>query len=382
MIKSAIMTSAGDVLDGPNTNPLVIFRQGAGHVRPNSALNPGLVFNSGFNDWLGFLCGTQLPTSFCTSAGVPVLDPSDLNLASIAIGDLGGDQTVKRRVTNVGSKATYTVSVSGLAGISVSVSPASFTLNPGQSQNLQIRFVNSSAAPNAYVGGQITWTGSNGELVRVPAVIRPVALGAPAAVTSSGGPVSYQVTFGYNGPFTASARGLVAPTITANTVADDPTNGACLLTSPGAVVVPVTIPAGSTYARYALFDEDVSPGADIDLCVYQGATLVGSSGSGTSAEEVNFAFGAPTGGPIGLSVVVQGWGVNGTSPFKLHEWYVPATPAGNMTVSAPPTATIGAAGTITVTPAADLPAGRWLGSVSYSGAAGMPSPTIVSVTKQ
>ena len=35
-IKSALMTSAGDVLDGPNTNPLVIFRQGAGHVRPAS----------------------------------------------------------------------------------------------------------------------------------------------------------------------------------------------------------------------------------------------------------------------------------------------------------------------------------------------------------
>jgi hypothetical protein len=381
MIKSAMMTSAGDVLDGANTSPSVIFSQGAGHVQPNSALNPGLVFNSGFNDWLGFLCGTQLPTSFCTSAGVPVLDPSDLNIASIAIGDLGGDQTVKRRVTNVGSKATYTVSMTGMAGLSVSVTPSSFTLNPGQSQDLTIRFVTTTAAPNAYVGGQITWSGSNGERVRVPVVIRPVALGAPAAVSSSGGPISYNVTFGYNGPFSATPRGLVAPVLTASTVADDPTNGACTLTSPGAVLVPVTIPAGTTYARYALFDADVSPGADIDLCVFQGATLVGSSGSGTSAEEVNFAFASPTAGAIGLTVVVQGWGVNGTSPFKLHEWYVPATDAGNMTVSAPATAAIGVPGTITVTPAADLLPGRWLGSVSYSGASGMPSPTIVSVTK-
>ena len=41
MIKSALMTTAYDVLDGgtpaPNTNPVLIFRQGAGHVRPNSA---------------------------------------------------------------------------------------------------------------------------------------------------------------------------------------------------------------------------------------------------------------------------------------------------------------------------------------------------------
>ena len=58
MIKSALMTSATDVLDGPNTNPLVIFRQGAGHIAPNKAADPGLVYDSGFNDWLAFLCGT------------------------------------------------------------------------------------------------------------------------------------------------------------------------------------------------------------------------------------------------------------------------------------------------------------------------------------
>ena len=57
-IKSALMTSATDVLDGPNTNPSVIFSQGAGHVRPNGAADPGLVFDAGFNDWLAFLCGT------------------------------------------------------------------------------------------------------------------------------------------------------------------------------------------------------------------------------------------------------------------------------------------------------------------------------------
>ena len=71
MIKSALMTTAYDVLDGPNTNPLVIFRQGAGHVSPTRALDPGLVFDSGWNDWLGFLCGTTTAVAHhCTALPV------------------------------------------------------------------------------------------------------------------------------------------------------------------------------------------------------------------------------------------------------------------------------------------------------------------------
>ena len=100
----------------------MIFRQGAGHVRPNRRGRSGPRLRRGFNDWLAFLCGTTTAVSpaTCTAlvdAGFST-DPSDLNVASIAIGDLAGVQTVKRSVTNVGSTAaTYTASVTGLAGI-------------------------------------------------------------------------------------------------------------------------------------------------------------------------------------------------------------------------------------------------------------------------
>ena len=39
---------------------------------------------------------------------------------------------------------------------------------------------------------------------------------------------------------------------------------------PTAVTIPVTIPAGTTYARFSLFDADVAPGADLDLYVFNG----------------------------------------------------------------------------------------------------------------
>ena len=57
-IKSALMTSGSDILNGPGTDPSVIFSQGAGHVTPNSAADPGLVYDSGIKDWPAFLCAT------------------------------------------------------------------------------------------------------------------------------------------------------------------------------------------------------------------------------------------------------------------------------------------------------------------------------------
>jgi hypothetical protein len=183
------------------------------------------------------------------------------------------------------------------------------------------------------------------------------------------------VTFGYSGPFTATPRGLVPATVTPGTVADDPTDSACSLGSPNAQLIPVTVPAGTTYARFSLFDADVNPGSDIDLCVFSGTTLVGTSGSGTSAEEVNLLN--PTAGTY--TVVVQGWGVVGSSPFKLHTWLLGSTSAGNMTVSAPAAATIGTTGTISLSYSGLAPATKYLGSVVYGGAAGMPNPTIVRV---
>ena len=367
-IKSALMTTGYDVLDGPNTNPLVIFRQGAGHVRPVLAADPGLVYDSGFNDWLNFICGVQ-PGSFC-SAFTPI-DPSNLNLASIAIGDMAGTQTVTRTVTNVGnSAATYTASVSGMAGFTATVTPSTLNIPRGGSASYTVAFTRTTAALNAYTGGQLSWTDGT-RTVRSPIVVRPVALAAPTEVTGS-----YNVTFGYTGPFTATARGLVPAAITAGTVADDPTDSACSLTSPNAVLTPVTIPAGTTYARFSLFDADVNAGSDIDLCVFNsGGTLVGSSGSGTSAEQVNLLN--PAAGDY--TVVVQGWGVIGSSPFKLHTWLLDSTAAGNMTVSAPASATIGGTGAINLTFSGLTAGTKYLGSVAYSGASGMPNPTIVSV---
>ena len=382
MIKSALMTTAYDILDGPNTNPLVIFRQGAGHVNPNSAADPGLVYNAGWNDWLAFLCGTTTGVSAATCTALTGLgystDPSNLNVASIAIGDMAGVQTVIRKVTNVGSStATYTPSYTPMPmpGFTVAISPSSLALNPGQTKSFTVTFTRTTAALNAYTGGQLTWTGGTHN-VRIPMVVRPVALAAPTQVSGTGGPINYNVTFGYTDAFSATARGLVAATTTTDTITDDPTNS-FIPGGPGTKSYSVVIAAGTTYARFSLFDANVSPASDLDLYVYLGSTLKGSSGGGTSAEEVNL-LNPPAGT---YTVWVHGYGVPAPGPttFTLFNWVLDSTAAGNMTVTAPASATLGGTGAINLSFSGLTAGTKYLGSVAYGGIVGLPNPTIVRV---
>jgi hypothetical protein len=380
MIKSALMTTAYDVLDGPNTNPLVIFRQGAGHVKPNSAADPGLVYNAGSNDWMAFLCGTTTGVSATTCNALAVqgysLDPSNLNVASIAIGEMAGVQTVTRKVTNVDSKtATYTPSYTGMAGFTVAFNPSSLTLTPGQTKSFTVTFTKTTAALNAYTGGQLTWTETGGtHSIRIPMVVRPVALGAPEEVSGIYN-VSYNVKFGYSGSFAATARGLVPATTSTGSVMTDPDSIFTPVANPYTVSFDVVVPAGTTYARFSLFDASSTPGSDFDLYVYRGSTLVGASAGLQANEEVNLLNPAAD----TYTVWVHGFKTSNPSSFTLFAWVLDSTAAGNMTISAPASATVGGTGAIDLS-FSGLTAGiKYLGSVAYSGSSGMPNPTIVRV---
>ncbi|WP_395687746.1 S8 family peptidase [Caenimonas koreensis] len=372
-IKSAMMTTASDVLDGPNTNPLVIFRQGAGHVNPSKMTNPGLVFDSNFDDWIGFLCkNSSLGLGYCEYYGFTPVAATDMNTASIAVGAMAGSITVTRRVTNVtNSAAVYTPTVSGMTGITVDVQPASLSIAAGETKTFTVKFTSAGATLNSYVGGQLTWTEgappSAGPLamsiaahtVRIPMVVKPVALAAPTEVSGS-----YNVSYGFTGTLTTAVDGLVPAAV----VSTDISNGA-------SVDFSVVVPAGKTYVRFALFDGDGLPvGTDIDLEVYRGSTLVGSSGGATSAEVVTLK--APTAATYTVRVI--GFSVAGTQNVKMYSWQLGGTDAGNMTAVASP-ATVGTTGTVTLTPTGLVSGTKYMGAITYGGASNLPSPTIVRI---
>jgi subtilisin family serine protease len=363
-IKSALMTSAGDVLDGPNTDASVIFSQGAGQVKPTNALDPGLVFDSNVYDWIGFLCGTgQLDPYYCTNYyGVPIIDPVNMNTPSIALGTVAYSQTVTRRVTNVGARqSTYLPSVSGLVGMTASFSPARLIIAPGETKSFTVTFKRTKAPLNAYSGGQLTLSDGSHN-VRVPIVVQPIPLAAPTQASAG----TYTVKYGYSGTFKASLVGLVPGTVRSAPIVTNQNVG-----------YNIDIPAGTSFARFALFDSDVPSNTDLDLYVYLNGQLVGISGSGTAQENVMLTN--PAGGTY--QVYVVGYSVPSPTTFKLNSWIVGNTQAGNMKITAGTSATQGAIGKITLNPVRSIDPGHYFGAVVYGGGAAGTDPTLVTFDK-
>jgi len=373
-IKSALMTTAGQMTNVGIPIPGNPFGFGAGHVTPNMATNPGLVYDAGWNDWLGFLCGTgQLTASYCPSIAI---HPSDLNYPSIAIGALAGQQTVKRTVTNAGTGVgTYTAAVVAPPGVEVTVNPMTLIVPPDGKAEYTVTFKTATGAMYNYSFGSLIW--SDGvHSVRSPLAVRPVPLAAPAEVSGTGaeGTVNIPVKFGYTGTFAVTMAGLTPATTTAATVADDPADE-FVVGGPGIWSTTVTIPAGVSYARFSLFDDYTDGEDDLDLYVYSGATLVGASGGGTSAEEVNLSNPAPG----TYTVYVHGWQTDGPDAnFTLFHWLLSGD-EGNVTVTAPTAATTAATGTVTASWTGLTTGYKYLGSLTYSNGTANVGRTILRV---
>jgi hypothetical protein len=110
----------------------------------------------------------------------------------------------------------------------------------------------------------------------------------------------------------------------------------------------IVVPAGTSLFRISMFDPETDGDDDIDLYLYRinadsSLTLVGASGSGTSAEQIQLAN--PTAATYRL--FVHGWETDGPDAnYTLHSWTLGTADAGNMTVTGPSTATIGGSGTV------------------------------------
>lgn len=363
--KSALMTTAHqNVLHNDRVTPANPFDMGAGHVRPGrpnqkgSAFQPGLVYDAGFYDYLAWICGAR-PANISPAACASLasrgysLDPSDLNLASIAVAELAGSQTVRRTVTSVApGRRTFNVSVDVPAGYSVSVSPSTVTLRTGESAAVDVTITNNSAPVGAWRFGSLTWTDLDAYYsVRSPIAVRASALIAPAQASGTGesGTGSFDVKFGYTGDYDAAAYGLVPALVFNDTVDQDPDQTFQVTDVGNGATLHTVAVSNSQLLRIAMPPESVQdPNVDIDIFVFSPTSSgpVASSTSGATDELIN--INNPATGT--WRIYVHGWAVTGPDePYTLYTWSIPASPpdVGSLVITSEPAdATINATGTI------------------------------------
>jgi hypothetical protein len=393
MAKSALMTTSYQAVakeDGSTAaDP---FDMGAGHINPGGKANkgsvfePGLVYNAGFLDYLGFLCDAEpsaLSASTCPfldSIGVPT-DASDLNLASIAVAELPGSQTVTRTVTSVANEngwRNYDAEVDAPPGYNVTVSPTSLRLKRGMSASYEVNITNESASIGEWAFGSLSWADSTGHYTaRSPIAVRGSLFNAPASIAGSGedGSAGFDIQFGYTGPYTAFPIGLIAATVTSDNVVQDPDQN--FDPDDGfSNAHTITVPAGGTVLRIVMPPEAVDdPNIDLDLFLYNpSGEQVASSTSGGTDEFLEVTF--PDSGD--WTVYVHGWQTAGPSAdYDMYHWVL--TNAGGPTLvvdSAPASAEIGASGTVGVS-WSGASTGEWhLGVVGHIG----PDGTVIGGT--
>ena len=329
-VKSAMMTTARDHTSAASND---LFAGGAGFVEPREFLDPGLVYDANQDDWWAFLAGQGVTYSDGTPVSENPIDASDLNQASIAIGSLAGRQTVTRTVRNVSTQSsTYTAAVTGLEGVTTSVTPSTLTLGAGESGAFTVEFTRSTAVFNAYAQGHLTWT-DGAHSVRSPLAVRPVAAAVPAEVTVTDGQrTNVDVVSGFSGTMTTQVKGLTAGTVTPQTAQN--TGGAEFDPADTRNVrQPFTVPEGTTLTRVELRAND-AVNDDLDMYIQRvsDGVVVASAASGAANEQ----YTSYTLEPGAYVIHVQAWAVAGgaaTTTFGVRTFTVPDASATNLAVN-------------------------------------------------
>ncbi|XP_072988340.1 subtilisin-like protease SBT3.9 [Typha latifolia] len=180
-IKSAIITTAS-IVDGyglpieAEGTPRKLadpFDFGGGHIDPNRAADPGLVYDIDPKDYIKFFNCTLGPSDQCDSAVGPLYY---LNLPSVAIPDLKESVSIMRTVTNVGQQTvTYKAVIEPPPGVKMTVEPSllSFDCNK-KVETFNLTFVSTRRVQGVYTFGSLIWSDDANHSVRIPIAVRTV----------------------------------------------------------------------------------------------------------------------------------------------------------------------------------------------------------------
>ena len=395
-IKSALMTSSRQNLtqsDGEGqAHP---FEFGAGHIVPNAATDPGLVYELTADDYDAFACGFELEavtTDRCTDlkdAGFS-LDPAEMNQPSIAVARLANSRTVTRTVTNVSDQsATYTASIATPVDMQVSVNPPTLTLGPGESASFDVTIDYISGPLDLWRFGSLTWSDGT-HSVRSTIAVKPTSVTAPTEITSFGGTgsIEFDVEFGYTGTYEPQVHGLRLPRIDRDVfVNNDPTKTFTFRNGNGVTQIAIRVPANQLYLRFALFDALTDGDDDLDMHVYfcgdDGASCVKIGESGGPTSDERFDLFRP---PAGIyAILVHGFETDQEAGglgavFTMLSWaFGEVDDRGNMTASGPATVNAGTTEIVTVDWFNLNSDTTYLGGISHITPQGLAGVTLITI---
>ncbi|KAM1008054.1 hypothetical protein ACFX2A_004636 [Malus domestica] len=169
-----IMAQRAYAFPDQNQSPATPFDMGSGFVNATAALNPGLIFDTSYDNYMSFLCGINgsapvvlnYTGESCWTYN-STINGGDLNLPSITIAKLNRSRTVLRTVRNVAANETYSVGWSAPFGVSLKVSPLHFSIASGETQVLSV-FVNATSNSTTASYGRIGLFGHLGHVVNIP----------------------------------------------------------------------------------------------------------------------------------------------------------------------------------------------------------------------
>ena len=396
-VKSALMTTARqDITGSSGVTEAIPFDFGAGHIVPNDAFDPGLVYDISDDEFDAFACGIEAPSvpeSRCDALATAGLsfEARQLNLPSITMSQLANAQTVTRRVTNVSDEGgTWTVEVSPPPGIGIDVVPGSLSLGPGQSATFDVTATYASGMLDGWRFGSLLWV-SEDHNVYSPLAVKPTSIVAPKEITRAGGTgtASFDIEFGYSGMYSPQVHGLNLPVVFDGYVESDPdkTFEFTPASIPGTTLHAFTIGAGQLYTRFALFDALTDGEDDLDMYVYycgtdgQSCVEVGKSGEPTSDERVDLL--RPSAGIYAVFVhgfetdeVQGGPGAN----YQLLGWsFGELDNAGNMSASGPDFVSAGTTGTVTVDWSGLISNTIYFGGISHVTPQGLSALTLITI---
>ncbi|KAL4603528.1 hypothetical protein ACB092_10G129600 [Castanea dentata] len=184
MIKSALMTTAytddrdgKTLLDEKDYSMSSVFGFGAGHVDPDKALDPGLVYDLTVDDYLNFLCASNFNTRQIevitrrqvSCSGVQQVNMWDLNYPSILVSfdasaPSKSELVVNRTVTYVGDgDSTFTIKITNPKGATVAIDQEKLIFKKkGQQLSYMVRILSEAVGLHHYYSGSesgyLVWT--------------------------------------------------------------------------------------------------------------------------------------------------------------------------------------------------------------------------------